>query len=94
MYAIPPGVSEECLLDRWASPSNNDLLMSALINAGVSGSLQSYYEFVHDSDLTACGWGPLLHRKRLSELLVEKRTLGNIITTCLPQEDEDRYYSS
>ena len=46
MYATPLNVSEECLSDRWAYPSNNDLLRSMLINEGVSGSLQSYYELV------------------------------------------------
>ena len=55
MYAIPIAVSEECLLGRWAYPSSNDLLMSMLINEGVSESLQSYYELAHDNDLFA--WG-------------------------------------
>ena len=41
MYAIPLDVSEECLLDRWTYPSNNDLLRPMLINEGVSESLHS-----------------------------------------------------
>ena len=107
MYAIPLGVSEDCLLDRWDYPSNNDLLRSMLINEGVSESLQAYYELVHGDDLSACG-ELLLHRKRLLELLPTKRILterlgmirldqfplGNIFTTGLPREDADRYYSS
>ena len=68
MYAIPLDVSVDCLLDRWNYTSNNDLLRSMLINEGVSESLQSYYELVRDSDLSA-RW-LLLHRKRLLELLV------------------------
>ena len=36
MYAIPLEVSEDCLLDRWAYPYNNDLLMPMLLNEGVS----------------------------------------------------------
>ena len=55
MYAIPLDVSEECLLDRWAYPSNNDLLRSMLINEGVSESLQSYYELVRGVDLSDRG---------------------------------------
>ena len=70
MYAIPQDVSGDCLSDRWAYPSNNDLLRSMSINEGVSESLQSYYELVHDNDLSA--WGELLlHRKRLCELLAK-----------------------
>ena len=70
-YAIPIDVSGGCLLDRWAYPSNNDLLRSMLINEGVSGSLQSYYELVQADDLSACD-ELLLHRKRLCKLLVRK----------------------
>ena len=107
MCAIPLDVSEDCLLDRWAYPSNDDLLMSMLISEGVSESLQSCYELVRDNDLPA--WeGLLLHRKRLSELLGRKRipmerlgkirlgrlSLDEIFTTGLPQEDADMYYYS
>ena len=56
MCAIPLDVSEDCLLDRWAYPSNDDLLMSMLISEGVSESLQSRYELVQDNDLSA-RWG-------------------------------------
>ena len=76
MYAISLDVSEECLLDRWAYPSNNDLLRSMLINEGLPGSLQSYYELVRDNDLSA--WGELLlHRKLLCELLAKNVFLRN-----------------
>ena len=54
-YAIPLDVSGECLLDRWAYPSNNDLLRLAIINEGVFESLQSYYELAHGNDLSARG---------------------------------------
>ena len=57
MYEIALKVSEECLLDRWSYPSNIDLLRSMLINEGVSGSLQAYYELVHDNDLYARAGG-------------------------------------
>ena len=56
-------------MPRWAYSSYNDLLMSMLINEGVSGSLQSYYELVSDDDLSA--WVELLlRRKRHWGLLV------------------------
>ena len=78
MYAIPLAVSGDCLLGRWAYPSSNDLLMSMLINEGVSESLQSYYELVRDNDLS--DWAELLlRRKRLLELLVETDSDGTIL---------------
>ena len=64
MYAIPLNATEECLLDRGSYPSNNDILRAMLINEGVSGSLQSYYELARDNDLSSRG-GLLLRRKRL-----------------------------
>ena len=69
MYAALLDFCEECLSGRWNYQRSNDLLRSMLINEGVSGSLQPYYELVRDNDLSACG-GLLLHRKRLGGLLV------------------------
>ena len=83
----------------------------------MSESLQSYYELVRDNDLSArggsgCvvggGGGPILHRKRLRGIQIQKRilperlernllarlSLGNIFTTGLPLEGAGRYYSS
>ena len=69
MYATPLEVSGDCLLGRRPHPSNNDHLMSTLINEGMSGSIQSYYELVSDDDLSA--WVELLlRRKRHWGLLV------------------------
>ena len=55
MYAIPLSAAAECLTDKDPSPSSNDLLRSMLINEGVSGSSQTYYELVRGGDLSA--WG-------------------------------------
>ena len=100
MCAIALGFSEDGLFDRWA-------YSSMLVSEGVSGSLQSYYELVQDSDLSASA-ELLLRRKRLLELLVRKRilmgrlerirlgrlSLDNMFATGIPQGDADRYYSS
>ena len=64
-------------------------------------------ELVRDNDLLSCGELPM-RRKRLWEIQVKKRilsesleqrllgqlSLGNILTTGLPQEEAGRYYSS
>ena len=66
MYASPLNVIEESLLGDVSRVSNNDLLRSMLINEGVSGSLQTYYELVRENDLSARA-ELLVHRKRLCE---------------------------
>ena len=58
-----------------------------LINEGASESLQSYYELVRDNDLSARE-ELLLHRKRLSGLLVKNGFLrgyweGCVLADCL-----------
>ena len=90
-------------------PYNNDLLRSILINEGVSGSLQSYYELVRDIDLSAWGTSftsksPLgitgqkrMRTERLETLehaSLDQLSLGNIFAAGLPKEDADRYFSS
>ena len=63
MYAVSLNAISESPLGNVFRVSNNELLRSMLINEGVSGSLQSYYELARDSDLSSWG-GLLLHHKK------------------------------
>ena len=61
--------------------------MSMLINEGVYGSLQPYYELVRGDDLSALE-ALLLHSRSLSELLVKSGILrqdwkGYVLADCL-----------
>ena len=62
-YSHSLNVAEEDFLCKISYSSNNDCVMSVLINEGMSGNTTSYYERARDSDLPA--WGNLLLRKKL-----------------------------
>ena len=72
---------------------NDDLLISALINAELPGSMTFYYGKVGGID--SIDWGNLLLRRRdLSAKRLDRMSLGGIFTIGLPLEDAGRYYSS
>ena len=94
-YAHSPNVDEGDSTRGIPPPSNNDFLISVLINEEMSGNMTSYYERVQDSDLLARG-NLILRRKRLLGEETRSRlgqlSLGDIFKTGLPQEDVGRYY--
>ena len=86
-------LEEEDLYNKDSFFPNDNFLRSSLFNEELSGRMTFYYGKVDGRDSHSRGHLFFCRNRRLGERL-DRLSLGNILTTGLPKEDVDRYYSS